>query len=335
MRLLRAPVAALLTVSLPTWVTGGTIGGVLAMTPTAALAVAPADELTEEQKAEKAKGLYVEAERLAKEGNWEAAVVLYEQAYYLVPGKHGFAHKVGIASWEVKNCDKAYEYLTHFVTYGAAEAKNADKIKEAQGILDQIEATKCRTPEVAPEPEPETEPDQVEEEENPFTEFAEQPGGKPDKGKGKGKGDKQKGGKGLLAGGAVLLTLGVGGIAVGAVGAAMASSAGNTLDDLSSTSTNTGYPIGDYACRDTALECPQTLESSLATGKALTFAGFIGGGVLLVTGVALIAVHVSKNKKKASASASISHGGHGVRLTGLGPTLLPGGGGGASATLRF
>jgi hypothetical protein len=324
-RLLRAPVAALLTVSLPTWIAGGTIGGVITMTPAAASAFAPADELSEEEKAEKAKGLYVEAERLAKDGNWEAAVVLYEQAYYLVPGKHGFAHKVGIASWEVKNCDKAYEYLTHFVTYGAAEAKNADKIKEAQGILSEIEATKCRTPEAEPEPEPEPEP--VEEEENPFAETQDQPGDKPDKG------EKKKGGKGLLAGGAVLITLGVGGIAVGAVGAAMASSAGNTLDDLSSTSTNTGYPVGDYACRDAALECPQTLESSLGTGKALTFAGFIGGGVLLVTGVALIAVHASKNKKKASASAA-NHA-PGVRLTGLGPALLPGGGGGATATLRF
>lgn len=111
----------------------------------------------------------------------------------------------------------------------------------------------------------------------------------------------------------------------------MASKAGSTLDDLSSTSTNTGYPIGDYACRDAALECPTTLEGNLSTGKALTFAGFIGGGVLLVTGVALIAVHASKNKKKASSSASAPN----VRLTGIGPALLPGGGGGAAATLRF
>jgi hypothetical protein len=315
MRRLRVPVAVLLTLSLPN----------LALPSLAFAQVpAPADELTEEQKADKAKGLYVEAERLAKEGNWEAAVVLYEQAYYLVPGKHGFAHKVGIASWQVKNCDKAYEYLTHFVTYGASEPKNADKIKEANGILAEIETAQCRTPEVAPEPEPDAEPIKPEEEENPFDTTGDQPGGDTDKG------PKKKGGKkGLLVGGAVLITLGVGGVVLGAVGASMASKAGSTLDELSSTSTNTGYPVGDYACRDAALECPTTLESSLTTGKALTFAGFIGGGVLLVTGVALIAIHVKKNKK-ANASAKASN----VRLTGLGPALLPGGGG-ATATLRF
>jgi hypothetical protein len=322
MRMLRVPVVALLTVSLPNVALAGNLPAPTAMA--GFLALGPADELTEEQKAEKAKGLYVEAERLAKDGNWEAAVVLYEQAYYLVPGKHGFAHKVGVASWKVKNCDKAYEYLTHFVTYAEPE-KNADKIKEAQGILGEIEAAQCRTPEVAPEPEPEPEPTEPIEEENPFENEA-----AADTPTDTGGGEKKKGGKGLLAGGAVLITLGVGGVAVGAVGAAMASSNGNKLDDLSSTSTNTGYPVGDYACRDASLDCPSTLEGNLATGKALTYAGFIGGGVLLVTGIALIAVHAKKNKK-ASASASAPN----VRLTGLGPALLPGGGGGASATLRF
>lgn len=319
MRLLRVPVAALLTVSLPNLALAGTFA-------TGSLTLAPADELTEEQKAEKAKGLYVEAERLAGEGNWEAAVVLYEQAYYLVPGKHGFAHKVGIASWQVKDCDRAYEYLTHFVTYGAAEAKNADKIKEANGILAEIEAAKCRTPEAAPEPEPEPEVVEAEEEENPLEATGGDPTDKPGKGN---KGDKQKGGKGLLVGGAVLITLGVGGVVLGAVGASMASKAGSTLDELSSTSTNTGYPVGDYACRNPAEDCPTTLESNLSTGKALTIAGFAAGGVLLVTGVALIAIHAKKGKK-AGASAKASN----VRLTGLGPAWMPGGAG-ATATLKF
>lgn len=318
MRQLRVPVAVLLTLSLPSLLPQVAFASV-----PGAFTLAPADELTEEQKAEKAKGLYKEAERLAGEGNWEAAVVLYEQAYYLVPGKHGFAHKVGIAAWQVKNCDKAFEYLTHFVTYAEAE-KNADKIKEAQGILGEIEAAQCRTPAAEPEPEPDPEPKEVEEEENPFETTTDQP---TDTGPGD---KKKKGGKGLLVGGAVMITLGVGGVAVGAVGAAMASKAGNTLDDLSSTSTNTGYPVGDYACRDASQQCPQTLEGSLGTGKALTYAGFIGGGVLLVTGVALIVVHAKKSKK-ASASASAKK----VQLTGLGPALLPGGGGGAAASLRF
>ena len=319
MRLLRVPVAVLLTYSLPSVA--------LAQYPLAqhSFNAGPADsELSEDEKMEKAKGLYIEAERLAGEENWEAAVVLYEQAYYLVPGKHGFAHKVGIAAWKVNNCDKAFEYLTHFLQYADRE-KQGDKISEAEGILAEIEAKQCRT-QTEPEPEPEPEPTKPVETENPFETEA-QPGddGKPDKGK-------KKGGKGMLVGGAVLITLGVGGVVVGAVGASMASSAGNSLDDLSSTSTLTGYPVGDYACRDvTGDMCPTDLEGKLGTGKALTFAGFIGGGVLVVVGATLIGLHVAKNKKKAGAAAQAKPA---VQLTGLGPALLPGGAG-ATASLRF
>jgi hypothetical protein len=309
MRLLRVPLALLLSLSLPSLA--------LAQYP---LVAAPADELSEEEKIEKAKSLYVEAERLASEENWEAAVVLYEQAYYLVPGKHGFAHKVGVAAWKVKDCDKAYDYLTHFVEYADPE-RQGEKLDEAKGILGEIEAAECRTPEAEPEPEPEPEPIETE---NPFETTTDTPDDK---------GDKKKGGKGMLIGGAVLLTLGVGGVAVGAVGTSMAMSAGSRLDELSSTSTNTGYPVGDYACRNVgAADCPVTLESKLGTGKALTYAGFIGGGVLMVTGIALIALHVTKNKKKASASAKAKTG---PELTALGPALLPGGGGGAMAAFSF
>lgn len=322
--ILRVPVALALTVSLPNVALAGTQMQVPPAPSGPAETQPQAQPLTEEEKNEKAKELYIQAEGLAAEGKWAESVPLYEEAYYLVPGKHGFAHKVGVAAWKVKNCDKAYEYLTHFVTYAEPE-KNAEKLEEAKSILGEIEAAQCRTPEEPePEPEPTTQVEPVEEE-NPF-ETTEEPTDTPtDTGD-----NKKKGGKGLLAGGAVLLTLGVGGIAVGAVGAGMASKAGNTLDDLSSTSTNTGYPVGDYACRDASLECPTTVEGKLATGKALTYAGFIGGGVLLVTGIALIVVHAKKNKK-ASQSAAASK----VRLTGLGPAVLPGGGGGASATLRF
>ncbi|MCA9687684.1 MAG: hypothetical protein KC457_36330, partial [Myxococcales bacterium] len=58
-------------------------------------------------------------------------------AYYLVPGKHGFAHKVGIAAWKVHNCDKAHEYLSHFVQYAEAD-RQGDKIAEAQVMLDEL-----------------------------------------------------------------------------------------------------------------------------------------------------------------------------------------------------
>ena len=307
MRLLRVPAALLLTLSMPSIA--------LAQYP---LTVAPADEMSDEEKIEKAKNLYVQAEGLAAEDNWEAAVVLYEQAYYLVPGKHGFAHKVGIASWKVNDCDKAFDYLSHFIEYGDGE-KYPEKIAEAEGIIAEIEEAGCRTIEEAPEPE---EPAPVIEEENPFETTPTDTD--------TGKKDKKKGGKGLLAGGAVLITLGAAGLGVGGAGAAIASGAGTKLNGLSSTGV-TGYPAGDYACRGVSGDqCPTDLESQLATGKVLSYAGFIGGGVLLATGVILVVLHVTK-KKKASASAKANHG---VQLTSIGPALLPGGGG-AAASLRF
>ncbi|MFO7561076.1 MAG: hypothetical protein R6X02_00415 [Enhygromyxa sp.] len=320
MRLLRVPVALLLTLSLP--------GVALAQVPPPPKAPAqpkaepepePEPELSEAEKAEKAKHLYIEAEGLAAEDRWAEAVPLYEEAYYLVPGKHGFAHKVGIATWKIDDCDKTKEYLTHFVTYADPE-KFEEKIAEAQAILDEIEERQCATPE--PEPEPEPAPVATE---NPLDDddpLSEGGGATTDTG------PKQK--KGLLIGGAALIVLGVGGIGAGAAGAAMASGAGKQLDDLSSANTPTGYPAGDYACRTG--ECPPDLESKLQTGKVIGALGFAAGGALLVTGVALIAIHASK-KKKAGGGAS-AKGSSPVQLTAAGPMLVPGGGG-AMAGIRF
>lgn len=321
MRLLRVPVALLLSLSLP--------GVAFAQVPPPPKGPAqpkpepepepaPEPELTEAEKEEKAKDLYMQAEALAKEDKWAEAVPLYEQAYYLVPGKHGFAHKVGIATWKIGDCDKTKEYLTHFVTYAEGD-KYAEKIAEAQAILDEIEARQCATPE--PEPEPEPAPVATEnplDDDNPLGE-----GGTTTTDKG----PKQK--KGLLVGGAVLIVLGAGGLGAGGAGVAMASGAGNMLDDLSSQNTATGYPSGDYACRTG--ECPPDLESKLQTGKVIGYVGFVAGGALLVTGVALIAIHASKKKKAGGASAKTPGN---VQLTAAGPMLLPGGGG-AMAGIRF
>jgi hypothetical protein len=323
MRLLRIPVALLLCLSLP--------GIALAQVPPPPKGPAkpqpepepapePEPELSDAEKEEKAKNLYMEAEALAKEDKWAEAVPLYEQAYYLVPGKHGFAHKVGIATWKIGDCNKAKEYLTHFVTYAEGD-KFAEKRDEAQAILDEIEAKQCAT--VEPEPEPEPEPEATDAE-NPID--AENPLGE-DTGPTKA-GPKEK--KGLLIGGAVLIVLGAGGIGAGAAGVAMASGAGGSLDELSSNQTNTGYPTGDYACRDG--ECPPDLEAELQTGKLIATVGFAAGGALLVTGVALIAVHAVKKKKGGGAAKAQAPAN--VQLTAAGPMLLPGGGG-AMAGIRF
>lgn len=321
MRSIRVPVALALTLCLPNAALAGTL--VQVPPPPADAAAAPQPdpqpqaELTEEQKVERAKQLYMQAEGLAAEGRWVESVPLYEEAYYLVPGKHGFAYKVGMATWQIGNCDKTKTYLTHFVTY-ATEEKYAERVAEAQGILDEIEARQCATAEPEPEPEDPVAVENPLDTDNPLA---------GDVGTSDGGGKKQK--KGLLVGGAVLMVLGIGGVGAGAAGVAIASGAGNTLDDLSSPSV-TGYPAGDYACRTG--ECPSDLEGQLQTGKIIGYAGFIGGGVLLVTGATLIALHAVK-KKKAGGGATAS-GPKKVQLTSAGPMLLPGGGG-AMAGIRF
>jgi hypothetical protein len=90
--------------------------------------------MSDEERLEKAKGLYKEAEGLAKAKDWEAAEAKYEEAYYLVPGKHGFAFKVGNAAFEAGHCQKAEEYLKHFEAY-ADPKKQADRLKQAKKIL--------------------------------------------------------------------------------------------------------------------------------------------------------------------------------------------------------
>lgn len=319
MRLLSAPLALVTALSMVSLAPSAAWAGAPSGSHARALLSAPADDMSDEEKIEKAKELYMAAEQLAAEDNWVAAVPLYEQAYYLVPSKHGFAHKVGIAAYRTDDCDKAHEYLTHFVTYAEGD-KYEDKRNEATTILGEIEARGCRTPEVAPEPEPEPEP--VAPEENPFENGEQPPDDEP---------TKKKGGNGLLIGGIAIAVVGVGGIGLGAAGFGISSSRVDELESLASTGSVTGYPTGDYACRDGSAPCPPTLESEAKQWNTIGYVGMGVGGALLITGVALIAVHASKKKKAAGKAASR---GDGPSLTGLGPVFLPGGAG-AGAEVRF
>lgn len=99
---------------------------------------AAGSDMSEEEKLEQAKGLYVEAEGKAGEGDWAAALPLYEQAYTLVPGKHGFALKVGTAAEQVGDCAKAISYYQHFLKYAEAD-KYADDIKRAKKAVAKLE----------------------------------------------------------------------------------------------------------------------------------------------------------------------------------------------------
>jgi hypothetical protein len=86
---------------------------------------APAEDpyagMTEEQRMEKAKGLYTEAEKLWGAQQWKEAEAKYEEAYHLVPGKHGFAFKVAMSAARAGDCAKARSYFEHYIIYADVE----------------------------------------------------------------------------------------------------------------------------------------------------------------------------------------------------------------------
>jgi hypothetical protein len=102
----------------------------------------PAPGLSEDERKAKAKDLYIAAEGKAGEGDWASAVGLYEQAYQLVPGKHGFALKVGISAEKAGDCGKAITYYEHFVKYAEAD-KYQDDIASAKKSLAALKKKGC------------------------------------------------------------------------------------------------------------------------------------------------------------------------------------------------
>jgi hypothetical protein len=287
----------------------------------------PTGELSEDEKVELAKEKYMQAEGLANQGRWVDAVPFYEEAYYLVPGKHGFAHKVGVAAWNAGDCDKANSYLKHFLQYGDPE-KQGDKFDEAKQILGEISVSGCATPTSTTTTTTSTSSEPTDND-NPLddsTTVVRQQEAR------KARDAKKNEKRGLLIGGAVLTSVGIVGVAVGITGLAIAGGSANKLGDLSTNQTMSGFPVGDYACRDDGDDCPYQLENRMATGNTLGYVGLIVGGVALGAGAAMLAVYMI-NKKKSGPGPTA--GNKRVEMTALGPMLLPNGGAGAVAELRF
>lgn len=96
--------------------------------------ISPVATMSEEERTEQAKALYMQAEEKAGAEDWVAALPLYEQAYQLMPGKHGFALKVGDAAQKVGDCAKAMTYYEHFTKYAESD-KYASDIRRAKKAL--------------------------------------------------------------------------------------------------------------------------------------------------------------------------------------------------------
>jgi tetratricopeptide (TPR) repeat protein len=94
----------------------------------------PVATMSEEERTEKAKELFTQAEEKAAAKDWANALLLYEQAYQLMPEKHGFALKVGTAAEQVGDCAKATQYYEHFVKYAEPD-KYASDIRRVKKTL--------------------------------------------------------------------------------------------------------------------------------------------------------------------------------------------------------
>jgi hypothetical protein len=98
----------------------------------------PYADLSEDERLEKAKELYAEAEGHFAKEEWRDAEVKYEQAYHLVPGKHGFAYKVAMSAVAAGDCHKAKLFLDHFVEYADPVKYEAkfEEVKKARAELE-------------------------------------------------------------------------------------------------------------------------------------------------------------------------------------------------------
>lgn len=239
-----------------------------------------------------------------------------------MPGKHGFAYKVGYSAWQVKDCVKADQYLKHFVKYGDPN-KQADWMNEAKSILGEISASGCAeqaTPATTPTTTT-TEPVGDDDDAPILTGTREQR--EEENRKAKNQADNEK--KGMLIGGAVLIGLGVGFVGMGVGMNFFAKSNTDKLEDLSSNGTSTGFPQGSWP------EEGEKADQNRKIGNALAITGYAAGGVMLATGVALVVLHV---KRKGGGGKNAKAGNGKAELTGIGPAMFDRGGGFA-ASLRF
>lgn len=138
----------------------------------------------------------------------------------------------------------------------------------------------------------------------------------------------------LAIAGGVLVGLGAAGIGVAIGGNRMAQSATMRLRELSSNSTVTGFPVGDYACRNVpASECPPTQIARWQSGRAMWTYGMLAGTVTLTSGAVLLIVAAARGSKQ-SPPPTDEPSNVGVPITMVTPVWLPGGGG-LSLSVRF
>ena len=275
--------------------------------------------LSDEEKLEWAKKLYLQAKEFHDNEDYYNSVIKYEQAYSYAPDKHVFAYNLGVDAWELKDCARVKQYLQLFLI---KDEDNEELQADARDILKQAD----NNPECITGGPGEADPgpaDPTPASSGPATDDEEPILTKKDDGSTTTDTDK-KGPSGLLIGGAILTVLGAGALGGGIGTTVIGSSTANELKTLS-TPGDTGFVNQEYD--NSVID----MENKLGTMNTVSPILIGAGGALLAGGIALIVVDVMNKKKGKGHYANKSSK---VQLSGVG--LAPSqGGASASLSLRF
>ncbi len=283
--------------------------------------------MSDEEKLDQAKALYGQADAAFAAGDFTTALAQFEEAYNVyAPAFHVFNYNIGAAAYELGDCAKAKTAFQRFLDLVPDHPERGT----AQEKLIEIERSGCAQPATTtPAPVTTTTTLPVEDdddaplltskkderEEASQRELDEKDAKKTDP---------------LLLTGAILT--GVGGAALigSAISVALANRKANRLADLASPG-DTGFPDGNYS-DDEVFNLDQT---RLPGNNAATIGLLVGGIAITGVGVALLVVGLKRQKaKRAKMGDKNAKLRRKPQLTGVGPAMLPGGGG-AAASVRF
>jgi hypothetical protein len=329
--LTQAPVAAVLSVALAlpqiVYASGPppTPGAPAPTYNPAAPAGPTPDQMTDDEKIERAKALYGEGNAALDSGDPYTALAKFEEAYFTyAPDLHVFNFNIGIAAHDSGDCVKAKQAFQRFLDL----VPEHDERSTAQLKMLEIDRSGCAQQQPAPVPTPtptplaEEDPLAEAEEDAPILESratereraAEEERAQEDK-------DKRSG---MFIGGVVMVALGAGSLVGSGVSLILARQKAKRLADLASP-TGIGFPAGNYADQET-----YDLEREKLPANNLATIVLLGAGVALTgVGVALLVVDRKRSGKGGKKAKQ-----DGPELTAIGPALTPGGAG-VAAQLSF
>jgi hypothetical protein len=295
--------------------------------------------MTPEQKLEKAKQLFGEGNAALEAGDAATALVRFEDAYTnYTPDRHKFNFNIGVAAYAAGDCVKAKAAFQRFLDLVPEDPNRG----EAQLKILEIDRSGCAAAQpTTTTPETTTTSPAIDEEDDAPILTSRRDERDDVIERERDHADAKRTHPMVIAGGVVT---GVGGALVigGIVAAVLANQTANELADLASPGP-TGFPSGNYADEEVF-----DLDRNKLRAQNTAYLVMLPlGGVLLVSGIVVLAVGLKKQK---AARKGIKGGGGGgggsddgapaeaalpkARFVGGGPTLLRGGAG-VGATIKF